>query len=86
MVLPTICSTLFGKHEVTPHGMVTGRSVYIGTQPSADPLLSYVRTPSYCEFLMSYTQAYCQQVKEVFLDSNLKDPVGHSLEPGDWVF
>ena len=34
---------------------------------------------------MSFAQAYYQQVKEAFPDSTLRDPVGHSLEPGDWV-
>ena len=35
---------------------------------------------------LSYAQAYYQQVKDTVPDSNLKDPVGHSLETGDWVF
>ena len=55
----------------------------ISIQPSADPLLSYANITRYSKSLMSYPQAYHQQVKETFLDSNLKDPVGHSLEPDD---
>lgn len=35
---------------------------------------------------MSYAQAQHKQVEEVFLVPNSRDPVGHSLEPGDWVF
>ena len=58
----------------------------IGVQPSAGALLSYATMTSYYESLMSYTQAYHQQVKEAFQDPNLKDPAGHSLEPGDRVF
>ena len=26
------------------------------------------------------------RIKKAFQDSNLKDPVGHSLEPPDWIF
>lgn len=31
-------------------------------------------------------KAYHQKVKKALLDSNSKNPVGHSLEPRDWVF
>ena len=50
------------------------------------PLLSHASMTSYCKSRMSYIQAYHQQAKEDFLDSNLKDSVGHSPESGDWVF
>ena len=36
--------------------------------------------------IISYAKAYYQQVKKAFPDPNLKDPVGHSLEPDDGVF
>ena len=55
-------------------------------QPSVDPLLSHASVTSYCKSLMFYGQTYHQQVKEAFPEPNLKDPVGHSQEPGDWVF
>ena len=77
--------TPFGKHELTPHGMVTGTSVSIGAQPSADPLLFYASMTFFCKSLMSCTQVHHQQDKEAFLDSNIKDPLGHSLEPGDFI-
>ena len=52
----------------------------IGMQTSTDSLLSYASITS---SLMSYAQAYHQQVKEAFLDPNSKDPLGHRLEPSD---
>ena len=45
--------------------------------------MSHACMTSYCK---SYAKVYHQQVEEVFPDLNSKDPVGHSLEPGDWVF
>lgn len=50
----------------------------IGTQLPAYTLLSHASMTSYCKSLMSYAQACYQQVKEVFLDPNSKDPVGYS--------
>ena len=85
LILLTVFNALFGKHELTPHGMFTGRSISIGIQPLVEPLLSYANLTSYCKSLMFYAQAYHQQVKEAFPDSNLKDPIDHNLDPGDQV-
>lgn len=57
----------------------------VTVKPSADPL-SHASMTSYCKFLMSYTQACHQQIKEAFLDPNSKNPVGSILEPSDRVF
>ena len=61
------------------------QQIVVGTQPSADPLLSYANMTNYYKSLISNTQPH-QRDKEAFPDSNLKDPVGHSLELGNWVF
>ena len=66
--------------------MVTGRSVSVGLQLSVDPLLPYASVACHRKSLMSYTQACHQQMKEMFLDPKLNDPVGHSSQPGDRVF
>lgn len=46
-------------------------------------MLSHAIKTNYCKPLISYAQAYHQQVKETFSDSNSNDPVGHNVEPGD---
>lgn len=47
---------------------------------------THATVTSYCKSLMSYAQAYHQQVKEAFLDSNLKNAIGQSLEPAVCIF
>lgn len=54
-------------------------------QLSADPLLSHASITKHQKSLMPYAKAYYYQVT-VFLDHNSKNPVGHRLESGDWVF
>lgn len=39
-----------------------------------------------CKCLIYYAQAYRQQVKEALPQPSSKDPVGHRLEPGYWVY
>ena len=58
----------------------------ISIQPSVDSLLSHASMTTYRKSLMPYAQAYHQQVKEAFLDPNSRNPVGHSADPGAWVF
>ena len=60
--------------------------MFITIQLSTDPLLFHIGITSYSKSLMCYAKAYNKQVKKVFLDSNSKDLIGHSVVPGDWVF
>lgn len=57
----------------------------IGIQLSADSLLSNINRTSYYKSFMSYA-IINRFKKEAFPDPNSKDPVGHRLEPADWVF
>lgn len=73
--------------QVIQHLMKTLQTSWnsISIQPSTDPL-SLSSTHSYCKLLKSYAQVCHQQVKEAFPDPGSKEPIGHSLKPGDWVF
>lgn len=75
-------SSSFGKYNLTPCEIVISRPVSVGLQPSTDPSLSHTSITDYCKSLVSCAQA-CQQILEAFLDPNSKDPVDHSLKPGD---
>lgn len=82
----TIISILFGEHKLTAHETVTGRQRSIAAQLSVDPLLSHSNMTSYYKSLISYAEAYHQQIKKALPDPNSEDSVGHSTEPGDCVF
>ena len=55
-----------------------------GIQLSAAPLFP-ARVTSYRKVLLLYAKTY-QQVTEDFPDPNPEGSVGHSLEPGEWIF
>lgn len=73
--------------QVIQHLMKTLQTSWnsISIQSSTDPL-SRSNMHSYCKLLKSYAQVCHPQVKETFPDPSSKEPIGHSLKPGDWVF
>lgn len=86
LVLLPVCSNPFVKHKTPSHEIGSSRLMYISIRLSVNPLLSHTGAVSYCKSFMCCTKADDWQVREVFLDLNSKDPFGHSLEPGDWVY
>lgn len=86
LVLLTLHSTPFGKHKLSPHTIISSKPMSIYIKVSAVPLLTYANKNRHCMSLMTYAKIYYPQVKYAFSHVSSKDPVSHSLEPGDWVF